>query len=132
MVTKWKHDEKRIITYVAEGRKTKLLKKGRESNKHHAVFVELYQPFAKARSLGRKVPCAWFYLNTNKINAELNPNGPRKPKSAAMRFIKHCNIKLRRIQRKKQVQKGRFEEKMKQWHSSLRETRIKTGQSYSA
>ena len=73
------------------------------------------QEQAKARSLGRKVSNALFYLNANKINAELNPNELRIPKSAAMRFIstttwKGLALQHERVQRKKQVQTGRFEE----------------------
>ena len=69
----------------------------------------------KARNLGRKVSYAWFYITANKTNAELNPNALRvPPKSDAMRFIKQYNIKLRRVQRKKQAPKGNFEDKLKQ------------------
>ena len=46
-----------------------------------------------------------------------------------MRFIKQYNIKLRRVQRKKQAPKGNFEDKLKQWHSSLKEKLIKADQS---
>ena len=112
LVTKWKQDEKRIISHVAEGKVKKLMKKGRPSNKHQAVFVKLRQKFVKARSLGMKVSYAWVYVDANKINAELNSNAPRVPKSAAMRFIKKYSIKLRRVQRKKQVRKEGYEEKI--------------------
>ena len=61
-----------------------------------------------------KVLYAWIYVNANKINAELNPNALRVPKSAAMRFIKKYNIKLRRVQRKTQVRKEGYEEKIKE------------------
>ena len=53
--------------------------------------------FVKARNLGRKVSCARFYSNSNEINANLNPNVPRVPKSAAMRLFQKYNIKLRRV-----------------------------------
>ena len=48
-------EEKRIIIYVAEGTKKRLLKKGRASTKHRAVFVKLCQRFVKARNLRKKV-----------------------------------------------------------------------------
>ena len=67
----------------------------------------------KARSLGRKLSCVWFYINANKINAVLNPNAPHVPISTAMRFIKQYNIKLRRVQRKKQAREVKFEDKLK-------------------
>ena len=95
---KYEKEEKHIIGYVAEGTKKRLLKKGRVSTKHLAVFVKLYQRFVKARNFGRIVSYAWFYINANKINAELNPNAPHVPKSAAVCFIKQYNIKLRRVQ----------------------------------
>ena len=51
LLTKWKKEEKRIINYVAEGTKKRLLKKERTSTKHRAMFVKLYQRFVKARIL---------------------------------------------------------------------------------
>ena len=72
LVTKWKQDEEGNISYEAERREKRLLKKGRASKKHHAVFVKLHQRFVKARCLGRRVSYAWFcYVNTSKIDAEL-------------------------------------------------------------
>ena len=113
MATKWKQME-RIIAYVAEGRKKKLLKKGGASNKHHAVFVKLYHNLRKREVWGEKLPMHGFTLTPIQLMPIKTQAHPRIPKSEAMRFIKHYNIKLRRVQRKIQVQKGRFEEKMKQ------------------
>ena len=61
LATKWKQME-RIITYVAEGRKKKLLKKGGASNKHHAVFVKLYHDLRKREVWGEKFPMHGFTL----------------------------------------------------------------------
>ena len=105
-------------------------KKVTSKNERPCSICQNLPTIVKARNLGRKVSYAWFYITANKINAELNPNALRvPPKSDAMRFIKQYNIKLRRVQRKKQAPKGNFEDKLKQWHSSLKEKLIKADQS---
>ena len=67
-------------------------------------------------------------LNANKINREMHGNdSPRLPKSVVTRFIKNYKIKLRRVQRKKTVNKLEYLPKMMTWHTTLREGLIKMG-----
>ena len=54
-------------------------------------------------------------------------DSPRLPKSVVTRFIKSYNIKLRRVQRKKTVNKLSHLPNMMTWHTTLREGLIKTG-----
>ena len=49
------------------------------------------------------------------------------PKSVVTRFIKSYNIKLRRVQRKKTVNKLSHLPKLMTWHTILRKDLIKTG-----
>ena len=51
----------------------------------------------------------------------------RLPKSVVTRFIKNYKIKLRRVQRKKTVNKLEYLPKMMTWHTTLREGLIKMG-----
>ena len=52
---------------------------------------------------------------------------PGLPKSVVTRFIKSYNIKLRRVQRKKTVNKLSHLPKLMTWHTTLREGLKKTG-----
>ena len=54
-------------------------------------------------------------------------DSPRLPRSVVTRFIKSYNIKLRRVQRKKTVNKLSHLPKLMKWHTILREGLIKTG-----
>ena len=130
LLTKWKKRRKVYHNLCCWRNKKETSKKVTSNSETPCSVCQNFQQFVKARNLGRKVSYAWFYITANKINAELNPNALRvPPKSDAMRFIKQYNIKLRRVQRKKQAPKENFEDKLKQWHSSLREKLIKIDQS---
>ena len=52
------------------------------------------------------------------------------PKSAVTAFIRKYGIKLRRVQRKKKLDKAAYLPKIMKWHSTLREGLIKS-KSYS-
>ena len=130
LLTKWKKRRKVYHNLCCWRNKKETSKKVTSQNERPCSICQNLPTIVKARNLGRKVSYAWFYITANKINAELNPNALRvPPKSDAMRFIKQYNIKLRRVQRKKQAPKGNFEDKLKQWHSSLKEKLIKADQS---
>ena len=105
LLPKWKKNAKSIEDAVDQKHK-KLLKKIRPSTRHKNLFEKLHQRFRTARSKGRKVSHAWFYATANKINKETHgTKSHRLPKSVVTRFIKSYNIKLRRVQRKKTVNK---------------------------
>ena len=125
--SKWKKNAKNIENEVAQKHK-RLLKKIRPSTRHKDLFKQLHQRCATARSKGRKVSYAWFYITANKINKEMHGmDSSRLPKSVVTRFIKSYNIKLRRVERKKTVSKLSHLPKLMTWHTTLREGLIKTG-----
>ena len=93
---------------------------GRVSTKHRAVFVELYQRFVKARNLGRKVSYTCFYINANswiqmhQVCRRVLPCASLGNKTSNWGEYNNNNKK------KKQGQKGNFEDKLKQWYSFMR------------
>ena len=58
--------------------------------------------------------------NASKINEELNKDANHLPKSAFTAFIRKYGIKLRRVQRKKKLDKTAYLPKIMKWHSTLR------------
>ena len=57
----------------------------------------------------------------------MGPDAKRLPKSVIVSFIKKCQIKLRRVQRNKKVDKSALVPKLMQWHCALREGLMKSG-----
>ena len=53
-------------------------------------------------------------------------DAPFFPRSAAWYFIKKYGLKVRRTQRKKQVDKFAYSDKLKEWHLKFREGLIKS------
>ena len=120
LVTKWKQNKRKNVAAACTKHK-KMLRKGRPSEGHQQVYNKLYERFCHVRKRGLKVSFSWFYVTMNKIQKEIKADGARIPKSAVARFIRQYKIKLRRVQRKKRVDKTNFQGQMMQWHSTLRE-----------
>ena len=121
---KWKKQEKKICD-AACTEQLKMLRKYRPSTRHKEVYKKLYIKFTAARTKGLRVSFAWLYANANNIANDIN-NGKRVPKSAITTFIRNYGIKLRRVQRKKQLDKYIYLPKIMKWHTLLREGLIKT------
>ena len=126
LVARWLQNKRQIID-GASSQHRKLFSKNRKSTKHQRLFKKLYSKFKDARSKGMKVSFSWLYTKANIINKELNPNSARVPKSIVASFNRKYNIKLRKVQRKKRVDKTNFGPKMMKWHCTLREGLIKSG-----
>ena len=124
MLSKWKRQEKKIIDSDRSDN-IKMLTKKRPSDRHNKVFKLLYEKFIAARKRGLRVSFAWLYINANKLSKETEEE-KRVPKNAITAFTKKYGIKLRRVQRKKRVDKTSFLPKVLKWHSLLREGLIKT------
>ena len=126
MLLRWIQDKENIFQKASMD-KVCNLKKGRNSNKHEKTFPRLYAEFIRVRDKGHKVSFAWIWIKGKKIAADIQ--GPMFTKSAAQAFIAKYNLKIRRVQRKKQEDKSNFAEKLRQWHLGVREGLIKSGSS---
>ena len=78
----------------------------RKSIKNETLFKKLFANFKEARSKGLKVSFSWLYTKANVINKELSQNFKRLSKTVVVMFLRKFNIKLRRVQRKKQIDKS--------------------------
>ena len=87
---------------------------------------KLFIKFKEARSEGLKVSFSWPYIKANVINKELSQNSKRLSKTVVVMFFRKFNIKLRRVQRKKQINKSKFGPEMMKRHCTLREGVIKS------
>ena len=74
---------------------------------------------------GLKVSFAWLYINANKIYKQLHLNAGKVPKSAITRFIRLYKVKIRRVQRRKQVDRRKYLPELIKFHTQLRD--IKSG-----
>ena len=66
----------------------------------------MYKQFLEVRKRGKKVSFLWFWIKGKKIAQEIK--APMFTRSAAQDFIKKYNLKVRRVQRKKQQDKTNF------------------------
>ena len=78
----------------------------RKSIKNETLFKKLFANFKEARSKGLKLSFLWLYTKANVINKELSQNFKRLSKTVVVMFFCKFNIKLRRVQRKKQIDKS--------------------------
>ena len=124
LVSRWKGQRETIIDGAASKHR-KLFTKNRKGSKHNQLFTQLHSKMVDSRSKGMKVSSAWLYIHANKISKSIS--GSRIPKSAITSFLHKYKIKLRRVQRKKQVQKSNYAPGLMKWHCTLREGLIKTG-----
>ena len=125
LVSRWIQNKKNIIDGASDQHR-KLFKKNRKSTKHETLFKKLFIKFKEARSKGLKVSFSWLYTKANVINKELSQNSKRLSKTVVVMFLRKFNIKLRRVQRKKQIDKSKFAPEMMKWHCTLREGVIKS------
>ena len=126
MVFRWIQDKDSIFQKASDD-KVCHLKKGRGSTKHLKTYPKLYQEFINMRERGQKVSFNWFWIKGKIIAKDIQ--APTFTRSATQAFLKHYNLKVRRIQRKKQKDKADFLERIREWHLNLREGLIKSGKS---
>ena len=100
------------------------LTKGYSKKIHRKTWAELYNQFVEKRRKGYKISFKWFYITGKKIAKRTS--APTFTKWAAQSFILFYKIKIHRVQRRKQAEKGAFSEKLKEWHLNFRETLIKS------
>ena len=124
MLTRWIQDKDNIFQNASQD-KLCYLKKGRGSTKHLKTFPKLYEAFIKMRDNGHKVSFNWFWIKGKIVAKKIG--APLFTRRATQSFIAHYNLKVRRVQRKKQNDKSDFLERMKQWHLNYREALIKSG-----
>ena len=121
----WMQSETEIADDGVASQHRKLFKKNGRSIKHDKLFKRLYEQFQNARSKGMKVSFSWMYTEACIISNELDPNTKHLSKSVLVSFIRKYNIKLRRVQRKKRVDKTNFAPQIMKWHCTLREGRTR-------
>ena len=86
LVSKWKDARKTIIDNAASSH-LKLLKKGRKSKKHNALFERLIVKFRAARKKGNMVSFNWIYTHANKLQKEMYSGSPRLSPGVVTFFI---------------------------------------------
>ena len=123
MISRWIKDQKNIFQKASDS-KIGLLKKGRPSTKHQKTFQRLYPEFIELRKRGKKISFLWFWVKGKKIANEIG--APIFTKSAVEVFIKKYNLKVRRVQRKKQFDKTCYHQALQQWLLKFREGIIKS------
>ena len=119
MLSRWLKDKGKIFKKVNEGC---LLKKDRtsgKSEKHAKTQFLLYQKFLQQRKKGNKVSFKWLMLTGRKIAIE--NSHPTFTRWATQQYLRIYQVKIRRVQRKKQKPKSANEEALKQWHFNFRE-----------
>ena len=121
---RWVQNKKHIFAKATDDT-LKHLQKGRKSNKHTATFPYLYQKFRNARKFGKKVNFAWLFVKGKKIAHE--KGHPLFTRYSTEVFIRKYGIKIRRVQRRKQLDKEAYEPKLREWHCKYREGVIKSG-----
>ena len=123
MLIRWVQ-EKNAIYQKASEEKVCHFKKGRVSNRHEKTHPLLYKEFMKMRQTGRKISFLWMWITGRKMAKSIE--APPYTKKAVQQFLKKYDIKVRRIQRKKQVDKNCFVEKIREWHLKFREGVVKS------
>ena len=124
LVSRWIQSKKNIISGASDQHR-KLFKKNRKSTKHETLFKKL-SDLKKQDQKGLKVSFSWLYTKANIINKKLSQNSKGLSKTVVVMFLRKFNIKLRRVQRKKQIDKSKFAPEMMKWHCTLREGVIKS------
>ena len=123
MLSKWLKEKDMILTKAYEGC---ILKKFRPKikSKHIQTFELLHKEFLKQRNIGHKISFLWMFITGRKIAKRISM--PIFTRRQTQNFIAAYNIKMRRVQRKKQQPKTSYTEALKQWHLNLRESLIKS------
>ena len=124
MLFRWLKDKGKIFKKVNEGC---LLKKDRpsgKSEKHAKTQFLLHEKFLQQRKKGNKVSFKWLMLTGRKIAIE--NSHPTFTRWATQQFLRIYQVKIRRVQRKKQKPKSASEEALKQWHFNFREKVVKS------
>ena len=125
LIHKWVTKEKDSIIAKAADETLCYLRKGRPTKRHNATFVLLHKEFLNARNQGKRVNFAWLWVKGRAI--AIRENYPKFTRSATQSYLRAYKVKLRTVQRTKQIPQQAFEEKIRNWHVKYRETVIKSG-----
>ena len=101
------------------------LKKRRPTTKHIAVYPILYKKFKVARKAGKKINFKWLWVKGAQIAAE--QKGPTFTSCATQDFLRKYQIRIRRTQNTKRIDKEAQEPRIRKWHLNYREGFIKSG-----
>ena len=123
MLSRWLADKENILRRALEGC-TKKKNRVNVTSKHSQTSRLLYGEFCKQRDRGKKISFLWFLVTGRKIARE--KGFPYYTNFAAQDFIKDYQIKLRKVQYKKQKPKSCKTEVVTEWHLNFRETCIKS------
>ena len=90
----------------------------KKNPKHAKTHQHLYSEFSKMRKMGRKISFLWIFITGRKL--AIKHSQPQFTKWATQRFLVKYNIKMRKVQRKKQKPKSIHAESLKQWMHKFR------------
>ena len=119
MLHKWVKNKDSILKLAIGGSVVKKNRPVPKNNPKHAkTHTLLYTEFLKKRNIGKKISFLWIFITGRKIaNFQKLPSFTRW---AAERFCVKFNVKIRRVQRKKQKPKTFQVEKLKKWYADYR------------
>ena len=117
MLHKWVKSKDSILKLAIEG---SVVKKNRPviKSKHAETHKHLYAEFTKKRNIGKKISFLWIFITGRKIAKAKEL--PSFTKWAAEQFCVKFNVKIRRVQRKKQKPKSIHKDKLKKWMADYR------------
>ena len=124
LLKKWLKVKDEIIAKAADETLANL-KKGRPTTKHNLVFPLLYKKFKDARNVGKKINFKWLWMRGRQIAIE--KNSASFTHYATVTFIKNFQVKIRRVQNRKKIDKAAQEPKIREFHLKFREGVVKSG-----
>lgn len=126
-ISKWMKNNDSIIKAAADPKKKKLFTI-RPGIKYKELYSELSAVFKQARAKGHHVDFNWLWSKGRKIYREqTGDENVVLRKHVIANFIKRHKLKQRKIQRNNKMPKEHYREKMKNWHTKLRERVVRTG-----
>ena len=125
MLHRWIEAKELILKKAYEGCiLTKYCPIPKKNPKHAKTHALLHSEFLKQRKRGNKISFLWLLITGRKL--ALANSFPTFTRRGAVTFLSKFNIKMRRVQRRKQKPKGFYAEAMKQWLLKFRENVIKS------
>ena len=125
LVLKWVKQKELILKMAYEScffKKNRLVAK--QNPKHAKTHQLLYSEFLRLRGIGYKISFRWILITGRKL--AIKNSLPTFTVKGAQMFLKDKKIRIRQVQRKKQMPKSAHVESLKQWYLKYREDLIKS------
>lgn len=125
-ISKWLKMKHKIV--YAAVKENKNMTKLRPAVRYNELYRALRQKFLSARGKGQRVDFNWLWSKARVIyRQQQNDADATVKKHVIANFIKRNDLKLRRTQRNKKLEKEFYRDSIMKWHSTLRERLVKSG-----